>query len=82
MGLLWESQCKVCDQEVSSWRDHVLLDCVAMQELRKGIHGWNPLRSRGEQLWTILDHRTNIMAVYKLIKAWEMECLRKGRDRS
>ena len=90
VGLLWESQCKVCDQEVSSWsmwRDHVLLDCEAMQKLRKGgilweVGGWNPLRSRGEQLWTILDHRTNAMSVYKLIKAWERECLRKGTDRS
>ena len=27
-------------------------------------------------------YRTNIMAVYKLIKAWEMECIRKGTDRS
>ena len=82
VGLLWESRCKVCDQEVSSWRDHVLLDCEAMQQLRKGNLWWNPLRSRGEQLWTILDHRTNVMAVYKLIKAWERECLRKGTDRS
>ena len=58
VGLLWESLCKVCDQEVSSWRDHVLQDCEAMQELRKGMHGWNPLKSRGggssyELFWTL-----------------------------